>query len=119
MILCQRPECQSTSGCAHTGYLNGVFTYCVIPAADLSAPFKPCAIYYPDADFTEIVLEDVPTIWGGVEWAQVGRNMMTGEIVAVRLAGRGTTRNAAAGSNDPAPDAQASAHPSTVEPAGA
>lgn len=28
MILCSRPECQTTGGCAHIGFVNGVFTYC-------------------------------------------------------------------------------------------
>lgn len=52
----------------------------------INAPFKPCAIYYPDAGFTEVVLADVPTVWSG-DWAQVGYDMETGEIVAVRLPG--------------------------------
>lgn len=59
----------------------------------LDKPFKPCAVYYPDAGFTEVVLADVATVWAPGGWSHVGHDMETGEIVAVRLAGDQTKRD--------------------------
>ena len=60
--------------------------------ADLTRPFKPCAIYYPDDDCTELVLADVGTVWASRESMDLGYDMETGELVAIRVNGDVTDR---------------------------
>ena len=51
---------------------------------DEGRPFEPCAIFYPDAGFTEVILADVAMVWID---DRLGYDMGTGELVAVRLPG--------------------------------
>lgn len=59
------------------------------PECCMAVEFKPCAIYYPEGNYTEIVLEDVPTVW--VDDA-CGFDMDTGKLVAMRVPGDKTNR---------------------------
>ena len=53
---------------------------------DLTTPFKPCAIYYPDADQTELVISDAPMFWKAYGYGiELGYDMETKQLVAVRL----------------------------------
>lgn len=55
--------------------------------------FVPCAIEYDESAHTEIVLADVPTVWvyGGSSH-ELGYDMETGALVAVRVPGLVATR---------------------------
>ena len=56
---------------------------------DLTRPFEPCVIYYPDAHFTEMVLADTPVVYRHVYRAflDLGYDMQTGKLVCIRISG--------------------------------
>ena len=58
------------------------------PCQNCWPPFKPCVVENIEAAHTEIVLYDVPTVWvyGGVDH-ELGYDMETGALVAVRVSG--------------------------------
>ena len=62
--------------------------------------FKPCVVENNEADNTEIVLRDVATVWyfGGRDH-ELGYDMETGELVAVRVAGIVGNRSRARAAN--------------------
>ena len=59
----------------------------------LNKPFEPCVIYYPDANYTEMVLRDVAVV--NCQLApgfSAGFDMDTGELVMLRVSGDVTKR---------------------------
>lgn len=53
----------------------------------LAKEFVPRATYLPDADMTELVTRDCAVVWSRMRYseAELGHDMETGELVAIRL----------------------------------
>jgi hypothetical protein len=49
--------------------------------------FKSCVIYQQDSHTTEVVLADVPTVWHSIRDIDLGYDMDTEELVAIRVNG--------------------------------
>ena len=60
----------------------------------LDTPFKPCAIFSAETGVTEFVAEDVAIVWCYHDDVDLGYDMETGRLVAVRINGDVTTRDA-------------------------
>lgn len=68
--------------------VKGLFNKAVTEDDELRKPFRPCVIYNEAGKFTEIVLEDVATVWDSSKMGDdVGHAMDDGRLVAVRIAG--------------------------------
>ena len=60
-----------------------------IPA--LAEPFEPCAVFYPEGNYTELLVEEAPIVWRALpreELIDMGFDMKTGKLIAVRISGR-------------------------------
>lgn len=85
-MTCDCDEFQACPKC-HTGYLDDGWL-----ARAFEGDFEPCVIHYPEGNYTEMVLSDVATVWCSVGSIDLGYDMETGKLVAIRIDGDVSTK---------------------------
>lgn len=61
MNVCNRPECQSSAGCAHRGWLNGVQVMCHFPPTTVQViGHGPCPYCLGSGKLARIAYEPNP-----------------------------------------------------------
>lgn len=85
---------RGTAQSAHEKLVEAGLEYVARMGAHLTTSFKPCVVVFDDPLCTEIVLRDCAIVWHPVRdvvrnptGTEVGYDMETGELVAIRVHG--------------------------------